>query len=839
MIAEPPAVTPGATAPKLDRVVQRPSRPYPGLRPFRSDEWSIFCGREAIAREVLYIAGEHGVTFVHGGSGCGKSSLVAAGVLPSLERDILSAGQMMSTATIRPSEGPVTALAAALAKQLGPPPPIPSEQPVADALAPSPVRDPADAWTAVLLYAEPDDLIARIDAAIAAMGLDLFCVVVDQFEEMFAWARERRASDAEALTRFIAAAVRGADHGPGAAARSPRETQRLTVLVTMRSDFLSQCALFPELGTVINTCQFLVPTLDERGLERAIREPAAMYGGEVAEGLVTRLVTEATANIDALPIMQHALMRMTERHLPADSKRWQLTLDDHATVTAGQGAGARAPGGAGNNALSVHADEVRGKLISRLGAGAADTIEIIFRALFDLDPGGRLVRRATPLTVLKALAGSNAAQVEPIVTEFAREGVNLLVLTVNPRTGEEIVDISHEALLRNWWRMCWSEERLKLGWTQQEADDAVTWRMLARVAASEEARLDEATLRPIRPLYKRLREAPERARRYLLKSEKLTRVEDEREWRAVVDLVTRSERRLTSRRRNLALLRTVAALVMIGVVIGLIIFARQRTKATAVAEQEATAAEDDQKLTVATYEARDRQLEARINILDQGTTTNQVLETRQEQILADVAASGSAAQATADRYMWIGDSAVTNLKESATGATVPASNVVAGTRYYVTQFVALRSAPPSPPNKSGPLVGSVRAGSFVKALAAPIRWAPSGQYWLKVEPDRTVRVFVQYATGDPAPLRAALGRIADAVPPAQQLQTATGFNQVRFCREEDKPTALAVAKVVADATGIAPQTRWIGRNGICQRVSAPGTIEVWMGDPSPRSPPKS
>ena len=407
MIAEAPAA---ATASMLDRVVQRPSRPYPGLRPFRSDESSIFCGREAIAREVLYIAGEHSVTFVHGGSGCGKSSLVAAGVLPSLERDILFAGQMMSTVTIRPSEGPITALAAALAKPLGPPSPVPSERPAndgpaADPPAPAPVRDPADAWTAVLLYAEPDDLVARIDAAIAAMGLELFCVVVDQFEEVFAWARERRASDAAALARFIAAAVRDGGRGSGEAARPVRETQRLTVLVTMRSDFLSQCALFPELGAVINTCQFLVPTLDERGLERAIREPAAMYGGEVAEGLVTRLVTEATGNIDALPIMQHALMRMTERHLPADTKRWQLTLDDHATVTAGQGAGARAPGGAGNNALSVHADEVRETLIARLGAGAADAIEIIFRALFDVDPGGRLVRRARTSTVRLSRSG--------------------------------------------------------------------------------------------------------------------------------------------------------------------------------------------------------------------------------------------------------------------------------------------------------------------------------------------------------------------------------------------------------------------------------------------------
>ena len=76
------------TATPADITADLPAEPYPGLRPFNPDEWAIFFGREPMIDEVIrLLAGQH-LVVVHGASGCGKSSLVRAGVLPWLALEV-------------------------------------------------------------------------------------------------------------------------------------------------------------------------------------------------------------------------------------------------------------------------------------------------------------------------------------------------------------------------------------------------------------------------------------------------------------------------------------------------------------------------------------------------------------------------------------------------------------------------------------------------------------------------------------------------------------------------------------------------------------------------------
>jgi len=89
----------------------RPKSPYPGLRPFEVDEWSIFFGREQMVDEVIDRLAAHQLVMIHGSSGSGKSSLVRAGVLPKLARQHMRAGTPWKTCSIRPSGGPLWNLA--------------------------------------------------------------------------------------------------------------------------------------------------------------------------------------------------------------------------------------------------------------------------------------------------------------------------------------------------------------------------------------------------------------------------------------------------------------------------------------------------------------------------------------------------------------------------------------------------------------------------------------------------------------------------------------------------------------------------------------------------------
>ena len=77
--------------------------PYPGLRPFHSDEADIFFGREEQTDELLLKLSQTRFLAVVGPSGCGKSSLVLAGMISALESGFMvTAGSHWKIAEMRP-----------------------------------------------------------------------------------------------------------------------------------------------------------------------------------------------------------------------------------------------------------------------------------------------------------------------------------------------------------------------------------------------------------------------------------------------------------------------------------------------------------------------------------------------------------------------------------------------------------------------------------------------------------------------------------------------------------------------------------------------------------------
>ena len=94
------------------------SSPYPGLRPFQQEEAHLFFGREDQVEDMLARLEEQRFLAVVGSSGCGKSSLVRAGLLPSLEQGFLSdAEPNWRMAVMCPGNAPFNNLTAALMEQ--------------------------------------------------------------------------------------------------------------------------------------------------------------------------------------------------------------------------------------------------------------------------------------------------------------------------------------------------------------------------------------------------------------------------------------------------------------------------------------------------------------------------------------------------------------------------------------------------------------------------------------------------------------------------------------------------------------------------------------------------
>src|SRR5713101_9214026 len=165
--------------------VSRPSHsPFPGLRSFSSEESELFFGREGQSDELARKLGETRFVAVVGTSGSGKSSLVRAGLLPSLEGGCLvKAGSNWRTVDMRPGGRPIDNLAAAL-----------------DAAKIS--KSPVDSG---LFRNSSLALVDLARSAYEAKHLDSdesLLILVDQFEELFRY-KARDMADRDEKAAFV------------------------------------------------------------------------------------------------------------------------------------------------------------------------------------------------------------------------------------------------------------------------------------------------------------------------------------------------------------------------------------------------------------------------------------------------------------------------------------------------------------------------------------------------------------------------------------------------------------------------------------------------------------
>src|SRR5258708_38795325 len=85
--------------------------PYPGLRPFEAEDQPLFFGREAQVSGMLRQLEDHRFVAVVGSSGCGKSSIVRAGLLPAVREGFLLGTTDWLILTLKPGHQPYQRLA--------------------------------------------------------------------------------------------------------------------------------------------------------------------------------------------------------------------------------------------------------------------------------------------------------------------------------------------------------------------------------------------------------------------------------------------------------------------------------------------------------------------------------------------------------------------------------------------------------------------------------------------------------------------------------------------------------------------------------------------------------
>ncbi|HKH48564.1 MAG TPA: TIR domain-containing protein [Thermoanaerobaculia bacterium] len=403
-----PAVQP----PRAEEMPQLPPNPFPGLRPFETNESELFFGRHDQVRELLGLMRRNRFLAVVGASGCGKSSLIRAGLLAALRDGFLvESGAEWRIAVMRPGDTPIHCLAQALH-------------------APGALGDfYPDAVNLAALEATLRrgslGLVEAVAEAPLPPKVRLF-LLIDQFEELFRFGAdpERSQREARAFVKLFLETV----------------TQRqwpVYVGITMRSDFLGNCAALPGLPDAINQGLYLVPQMGRAQLREAVRGPVELYGARITERLVNRLLNDLGEDADQLPILQHAMMRLWSlwSEGPRDAA---LDLELYEPI------------GGIAEALSRHV----GQVYDDLSAGDQRIAQWLFRKLTQTTRERQVVRQSASLESIAREAGVQPEEVAAVVEQFRAPGRSFLMppsdVALIPAT---VIDISHESLIRQWKKL--------------------------------------------------------------------------------------------------------------------------------------------------------------------------------------------------------------------------------------------------------------------------------------------------------------------------------------------------------------------------------------------------
>ena len=365
--------------------------PYKGLRAFTEADASDFFGRESMVTDLVsrIEAGERFLALV-GPSGSGKSSVALAGVIPAVQ------GPDRLVARITPGLHPIAQLEAGLTRA-------------------SPHRSHPVSLTA-------GDRLGLLRAVLSSLPDERteMLLVIDQFEELLTGAIA-----ADTVTDLLGNIVEAVEDPHG----------RLTVLVTLRSDFFDQALRRPELAQLLDSGVVNVPPLSAIEIQAAVMRPARSVGLEMEPGLVTELISETSRHPGSLPLLQFVLTELTDR---AEGRT--LTL----------AALHRAGGIQGTLAQRSEA------LFETLSEGAKEATRLILLHLVALNEEGEPTRRVAAVDDLKISSIPDERRHEAL--DALAEG-RLLTFGRDERSGQPTVEVAHEAVFREWPRcQRWIEE---------------------------------------------------------------------------------------------------------------------------------------------------------------------------------------------------------------------------------------------------------------------------------------------------------------------------------------------------------------------------------------------
>ena len=391
--------------------------PYKGLDVFEEEDAELFFGRERIVADLVTRVKESRTVFVTGPSGSGKSSLVRAGLIPTLKNGAIKNSQQWLYTTIKPGRDPFEALAIAFSR----------------------LKSPELGDYFQQNVSNPDVLHKCTEAVLSERSDQRLVLFIDQFEEVFT---QLNTNKVEIFIEMLARAVTA-------------ENERVIIMFAMRSDFVSNCATNPKLNTLLNQQFVQIGAMQPNEIVSAIAQPALKMGLHIDPNLIAQIINDMQGEPGTLPLMQFALKDLFDSQQMAGGTI-ALTLKDYLQR------------GGIHKALERHANNSFAELDQR----EQEMARSIFSRLIEIGRGTQDTRRIVLFDEL-IVVGANVEDVKVVVGKLA----DARLITTDEGDGKDTVTISHEKLIDAWpWlKKLVDENREAIALQNDVAEDANEW----------------------------------------------------------------------------------------------------------------------------------------------------------------------------------------------------------------------------------------------------------------------------------------------------------------------------------------------------------------------------
>ena len=456
--------------------------PYTGLRSFTEEESLYFKGRDQQIDQITTLLEKNKFLMLTGASGEGKSSLIYAGLVPNARAGFFKAQYSnWVVADFRPERSPVKNMAEAISNKFV----------INPATAETELRrgysSLIDLYTSSKFYVDKNseewEKASDEEKVNMQRSSANLLIIADQFEEFFTnpenYYNEVPSQDSQVVVNLLLETAKIA----------LEKNIPVYIVCTMRSDYIGQCSAFRGLADYIGFSQFFVPRLKRKDLKQVILEPAGLSGNRISQRLVERLLYDLSEGVDQLPILQHALKQiwraadegneemdlihyakvggMPANELPEEDQ--QTFLSWYKGLPEFQREYYKETGL--NRVIEIHADLLYENAWSTYSENfpdqpiskkkAEEIISTAFSCLTKID-NSRAVRNRMSLQEITDIIdspGVTTGVAGNVLKTFREEGNSFVrpFCTDDPDScelsGDAVLDITHESLIRNWSRL--------------------------------------------------------------------------------------------------------------------------------------------------------------------------------------------------------------------------------------------------------------------------------------------------------------------------------------------------------------------------------------------------